>query len=62
MHFFLGALIANACPAKRGLSYFENSVDSDELAGKIFINSFLVRGDFCCLLITFENSLDSDKD
>ena len=32
-----------ACPAKRGLSYFENSVDPDELAGKILINSFLVR-------------------
>ena len=25
------------------------------------LNSFLVRGDFCCLLIIFANSLDPDQ-
>ena len=25
-------------------------------------NSFLARGDFCCLLITLANSLDPDQD
>ena len=25
-------------------------------------NSFLASGDFCCLLITFANSLDPDRD
>ena len=26
------------------------------------INSFFASGDFCCLLITFANSLDPDQD
>ena len=30
--------------------------------GALRINSFLVSGDFCCLLITFINSLDQDQD
>ena len=28
----------------------------------LFVNSFLAGGDFCCLLITFANSLDRDQD
>ena len=28
----------------------------------ISFNSFLASGDFCCLLITFSNSLDPDQD
>ena len=29
---------------------------------KPFLNSFLAKGDFCCLLITFANNLDLDQD
>ena len=30
--------------------------------GVIRVNSFHASGDFCCLLITFANSLDPDQD
>ena len=30
--------------------------------GGIKFNSFLASGDFCCLLITFANSLDPNQD
>ena len=33
-----------------------------EYGKTVSINSFLASSDFCCLLITFANSLDPDQD
>ena len=40
----------------------QNLSSAAVVIGALRVKSFLASGDFCCLLITFINSLDLDQD
>ena len=44
------------------MKYFSQGFSQKVVSTSCFVfNSLPTRGDFCCLLITFANSLDPDK-
>ena len=67
-HFFLSGQnirIHHECEGGIEKYFYYFLTDLDQIFLKIFceeINSFLAGDNYCCLLITFANSLDPDQD